>query len=91
MKMAPFFISCVKKGALGRPIWPLTFSVRVKDPLKNTKGGYAMNGETHFWSIYADDSDKAAWLSLEVLQKRQIKDAVALYGEEKVKKALKKL
>jgi len=49
-----------------------------------------MNGETHFWSIYADDSDKAAWLSLEMLQKRQIADAVALYGEEKVKKALKK-
>jgi len=50
-----------------------------------------MNGETHFWSIYADDSDKAVWLSLEMLQKRQIKDAVALYGEERVKKALKKL
>ena len=46
---------------------------------------------TEFWSAYADDSDKAAWLSLEMLQKRQIADAVALYGEEKVKKALKKL
>lgn len=46
---------------------------------------------TEFWSAYADDSDKAVWLSLEMLRKRQIKDAVALYGEERVKKTLKKL
>ena len=84
--MTPFSISCAKKGALGRLIWPLVFQVRVKHPLK--KGGLAMN--TEFWSAYVDSRDKDVWLSLEMLQKRQIADAVALYGEEKVKKALKK-
>jgi len=87
MKMAPFFMTCVKKVALGRPIWPLSFFGRVKHPLK--KGGLAMN--TEFWSAYVDSRDKDVWLSLEMLQKRQIADAVALYGEEKVKKALKKV
>jgi len=46
---------------------------------------------TEFWSAYVDSRDKDVWLSLEMLQKRQIADAVALYGEEKVKKALKKV
>jgi len=85
--MTPFFSDLYQKRGSRTAYLALCFPGLGKTSFK--KGGLTMN--TEFWGAYADDSDKAAWLSLEMLQKRQIADAVALYGEEKVKKALKKL